>query len=73
MGILYVSLSFRFLRELSLEGNQIRAFPKGFLKLNITNLQVSSNFLSRVFWRESCPVVVQVGRFLLCNNLLNFN
>uniref|UniRef100_A0A7M6DPW7 Leucine rich repeat containing protein n=1 Tax=Clytia hemisphaerica TaxID=252671 RepID=A0A7M6DPW7_9CNID len=59
------------LRELSIEGNFIRALPKGFLKLNLTYFQCSSNFLHKAFWRETCPSLIQTLEEMCVNVLLN--
>uniref|UniRef100_A0A7M6DQ03 Leucine rich repeat containing protein n=1 Tax=Clytia hemisphaerica TaxID=252671 RepID=A0A7M6DQ03_9CNID len=61
----------RSLRELSIEGNFIRALPKGFLKLNLTYFQCSSNFLHKAFWRETCPSLIQTLEEMCVNVLLN--
>lgn len=63
--------NFRCLRELVLEGNRIRCLPRGFLQLNLSHLQISSNFLAKSFWRETCPIAIQSLTELCIDTLLN--
>lgn len=60
LQLFVVFSSYRSLRELSLEGNRIRAIPTGLLRMNLNHLNITSNFVAKVFWKETCPVLVQV-------------
>ena len=60
LQLFVVFSSYRSLRELSLEGNRIRAIPTGLLRMNLNHLNITSNFVAKVFWKETCPVLVKV-------------